>query len=189
MLESSCRNFEACRCFVRNLWRCFSAAEGRGTCRTPAQAEGRRVRPAHYWNNCCSRCLRSFYSGAATQTWTARWHCCEKEDYKGAMKEKPTFLRAMENSFWHCLHWVASSSFSQAWPWREQWTYKIWLLRIFFFSNLAALIVEVHRSSHFTFRALLTSLKSSILSLDLQQRWMQHKNMASNYTLTKEQIN
>lgn len=32
------------------------------------------------------------------------------------VKEKPTFLREMENSFRHCLHWVASSSFSQAWP-------------------------------------------------------------------------
>lgn len=66
MLERSCRNFEACKCFVRKLWRSFSAAGGSGTYRTPAPAEDRRVRPAHYWNSCCSRCLHSFYSGAAT---------------------------------------------------------------------------------------------------------------------------
>jgi len=35
------------------------------------------------------------------------------------MRGGTTFLRAMENSFSHCLHWVASSSFSQAWPWRS----------------------------------------------------------------------
>lgn len=54
-----------CRCFVRRLWRSFSAAGGSGTCHTPAQAAGRKVRPAHCWSNCCSRCRHSFCSGAA----------------------------------------------------------------------------------------------------------------------------
>lgn len=55
-------------CVVRKPWTSFSAAGGSGTCRTPAQAEGRRARPARYWNNCCSRYRRSFYSGAVTHT-------------------------------------------------------------------------------------------------------------------------
>lgn len=54
-----------CRCFVRRLWRSFSAAGGSGTCHTHAQAVGRKVRPAHCWSNCCSRCRHSFCSGAA----------------------------------------------------------------------------------------------------------------------------
>lgn len=54
--------------FVRTSWTSFSAAGVSGTCRTLAPVWGRRARPARCPNSCCSRCRRSFYSGAAEQT-------------------------------------------------------------------------------------------------------------------------
>lgn len=55
---------------------------------------------------------------------TSRVRCITvKQIQKKALMQtgKLTFLRDMENSFWHCLHCVASSSFSQAWPWTRVW--------------------------------------------------------------------
>lgn len=64
-------NIKACGYVVRNLWRSFSAAAGSGTRRTLAQAVDTKARPARYWSSCCSRCLRSFCSGAAHAKHTA----------------------------------------------------------------------------------------------------------------------
>lgn len=59
--------------FVRKLWRSLSSSGVSGRCHTLVRAEGRRARPIRSLSNCRSRCLHSFYSGAANTNIRSSW--------------------------------------------------------------------------------------------------------------------
>lgn len=142
----------ALKCFIRKNQKSSAVAEKCDTYRTPALAEGRRATPARCWNNCCNKCLHSSYSGAATQTQTVPNDACEGHLRGGA------HLPACDGKLLLAL--LAVSSFIIFEPGVALTPAKRKIIT-------HSLIECPKRVSGCTFSALLTSLKSSIFSLDL----------------------